>query len=355
MEGKRESMKNIDKELVEWAVKKIQTKYKEDVSLLVGQIGGGKIPTDEQNMVFDFFVPITDRGNQLACTFIIEDMGYDLYPISWERLERIANIEEPRMIFAFAKGEVIYAKSQEEKRRFDNLKSKMLLKLQEKSFQMPKSLEFLETAQEIFQTMLFDQSLCHTRKAAGGVCCYLMNAIAIVNGTYLESGYMNLTKELHKMKDYPCEFEETFMEMLAENEIDAVKEKVYELISLTRNFLMRLMPVEDKKDFEPNYEDLVMWYQEMRYTFRRLSYYTGINSAEDSYLLGCYLQIEFDAIQEDFHLRKMDLLSAFDQDHLSEFGKRAEEIEEYIIKVIAESSARSNRYSTFEEFARDNE
>ena len=54
------------------------------------------------------------------------------------------------MIFAFAKGEVIYAKSQEEKRRFDNLKSKMLLKLQEKSFQMPKSLEFLETAQEIF-------------------------------------------------------------------------------------------------------------------------------------------------------------------------------------------------------------
>lgn len=79
-------MKNIDKELIEWAVHKIQTEYREDVSLLIGQVGGGKIPTDEQNMVFDFFVPSTERGNQLACTFIIEDMGYDLYPISWERL-----------------------------------------------------------------------------------------------------------------------------------------------------------------------------------------------------------------------------------------------------------------------------
>ena len=116
-------MKNIDKELVEWAINKIQTEYKEDVSLLIGQVGGGKIPTDEQNMVFDFFVPATERGNQLTRTFIIEDMGYDLYPISWERLGRIANIEEPRMIFAFAKGEVIYAKNQEEKLRFENLKT----------------------------------------------------------------------------------------------------------------------------------------------------------------------------------------------------------------------------------------
>ena len=347
-------MKNIDKELVEWAINKIQTEYKEDVSLLIGQVGGGKIPTDEQNMVFDFFVPATERGNQLTRTFIIEDMGYDLYPISWERLGRIANIEEPRMIFAFAKGEVIYAKSQEEKLRFEDLKTEMLLKLRDKTFNMPKSLEFLETAQEIFQTMLFEENLCNIRKAAGGVCSYLMNSIAMVNGTYLKNGYMNLTNELHNMKDYPCEFEQTFTEMLSENKVDAIKKKVYELISMTRKFLMKNMIVEEKKDFEPNFEDLVMWYQEMRYTFRRVAYFTGINSAEDSYLSGCYLQIEFDAVQEDFNLKKMDLLSAFDKDDLRGFAKKAEEIEAYLVKTIEESNVHQNRYSSFEEFVSDN-
>lgn len=348
-------MKNIDKELVEWAINKIQTEYKDDVALLIGQVGGGKIPTDEQNMVFDFFIPTTERGNQLARTFIIEDMGYDLYPISWERLEEIANIEEPRMIFAFAKGEVIYARSQEEKIRFENLKAEMLEKLQDKSFHMPKSLEYLETAQEIFQTMLFEESLCSIRKAAGGVCSYLMNAIAMVNGTYLESGYMNLTNDLHKMKEYPQDFEYIFSEMLSENKIEAIREKVYDLIKITRSFLMEKLDSAEKKYFEPNYDDLAMWYQEMRYTFRRISYFTGINSAEDSYLLGCYLQIEFDAIQEDFGLEKMDLLSSFDKGDLKTFARKAEEIEAYLVKTLEDHHVRQNKYSSFEEFREKNE
>ncbi len=347
-------MKNIDKELVEWAINKIQTEYKEDVALLIGQVGGGKIPTDEQNMVFDFFVPATEHGNQLARTFIIEDMGYDLYPISWERLEGIANIEEPRMIFAFAKGEVIYARSQEEKLRFENLKAEMLLKLQDKSFHMPKSLEFLETAQEIFQTMLFEDSLCSIRKAAGGVCSYLMNAIAMVNGTYLESGYMNLTNDLHKMKEYPNDFEKIFHEILSADKIEYIRENVHALISITRSFLMEKIPPVEKEAFTPNFDDLAMWYQEMRYTFRRISYFTEIQSAEDSYLLGCYLQIEFDAIQEDFNLEKMDLLSSFDKNNLKAFAKRAEEIEAYLVKTLKDNHVHQNRYSSYEEFATAN-
>ncbi len=36
---------------------------------------------------------------------------------------------------------------------------------------------------------------------------------------------MNFTNDLRKMKDYPPEFEETFNEMLSENQIDAIKHK----------------------------------------------------------------------------------------------------------------------------------
>lgn len=347
-------MINIDKELVEWAINKIKTEYREDVALLIGQVGGGKIPTDEQNMVFDFFIPATERGNQLARTFIIEDMGYDLYPISWERLEGIADIEEPRMIFAFAKGEVIYAKSPEEKMRYEKLKAQMLAKLQDKCVHIPKCLEFLETAQEIYQTMLFEKSLCSIRKAAGGVCCYLMNSIAMMNGTYLESGYMNLTKDLHQMAEYPLEFEQTFQEMLSENTDNGIREKVYKLIKITRTFLKERIPQEEKKEFEPDYADLAMWYQEARYTFRRISYFTEINSAEDSYLAGCYLQIEFDAIQEDFNLQKMDLMSAFDKKNLRPFARKAEEIEAYLVKTLEENKVHQNKYASFEEFIREN-
>lgn len=305
------TMKNIDKELVDWAVHKIETEYAQDVDLLIGQVGGGKIPTDEQNMVFDFFIPATERGYQLAQTFIIEDMGYDLYPISWERLKGIVEIEEPRMIFALGKGEVIYARTVKAKERFEKLKAEMLARLQDKAIHFPKSLEFLATAQDIFRNMLFEDSLCKIRKAAGGVCSYLMNSIAMVNGTYLESGYMNLTNDLHGMKDVPERFEEVFEEMLSANEVGEIRGKAYELINMTRQFLMDRRPVKEVEQTEPNYDDLAMWYQEARYTFRRIQYFTSIGSAEDSYLLGCYLQIEFDAIQGDFALEEMDLMSSY--------------------------------------------
>ena len=117
---------------------------------------------------------------------------------------------------------------------------------------------------------------------------------------------------------------------------------------------MKRIKTDGEKVKEPNFEDLVMWYQEMWYTFRRLAYFTGINSAEDSYLLGCYLQIEFDAVQEDFNLKKMDLLSAFDKEDLHGFAQKSEEIESYIVEVIEESNAPQNKYASFAEFAGKN-
>ena len=348
------TMKNIDKELVDWAVHKIETEYAQDVDLLIGQVGGGKIPTDEQNMVFDFFIPATERGYQLAQTFIIEDMGYDLYPISWERLKGIVEIEEPRMIFALGKGEVIYARTVKAKERFEKLKAEMLARLQDKAIHFPKSLEFLATAQDIFQNMLFEDSLCKIRKAAGGVCSYLMNSIAMVNGTYLESGYMNLTNDLHGMKDVPERFEEVFEEMLSANEVGEIRGKAYELINMTRQFLMDRRLVKEVEQTEPNYDDLAMWYQEARYTFRRIQYFTSIGSAEDSYLLGCYLQIEFDAIQGDFALEEMDLMSSYRKEDLSILAKRAEEIESYLIRVLEEKGAKQNHYASLEEFLQEN-
>ena len=207
-------MKNIDKELVDWAIQKIETEYKDDVALLIGQVGGCKIPTDEQNMIFDFFIPSTERGFQMANTFMIEEMGYDLFPISWDRLEGIANIEEPRMIFAFAKGEVIYARTEEDRKRFETIKEQMFERLQDKVLMYGKALEQLETAQEIYQTMLFEEKFGKLRKAAGGVSCFLMSAIASINGTYLESGYMNLTKDLSNMTLQPENFLELFTKLI---------------------------------------------------------------------------------------------------------------------------------------------
>ncbi|MDO5572322.1 MAG: hypothetical protein Q4F97_12795, partial [Bacteroidales bacterium] len=134
-------MKNIDKELIDWSVNKIKTKYQEDVDLLIGRVGACKTPDDEQNMAFDFFIPATERGNLLAQTFIIEEMGYDLFPISWDRLQGIVDLMEPQMIFAFMRGEVIYARNKEVEERFIDMKQQLKENLEDKTLIFNKALE----------------------------------------------------------------------------------------------------------------------------------------------------------------------------------------------------------------------
>ena len=103
----------------------------------------------------------------------------------------------------------------------------------------------IETAQEICQTMLFEEKLGKLRKAAGGVCCFLMSAIASLNGTYLESGYMNLTKDLSGMSLQPENFEKLFAQMLNAKTAEEIRALVYEMIKST-NYLATINNLQEQ-------------------------------------------------------------------------------------------------------------
>ena len=345
-------MKNIDSELIEWAVEKIQKEYKDDVTLLIGQVGACKLPTDEMKMSFDYFVPVTERGYGLAETFIIDNMGYDLYPMSFERMEGIANFHEPRMVWVLEKSEIIYAGNEEDRIRFMDIKKKLHDNLANEEKTFPQALEFLNVAMEVYTTMLFEENLCKIRKAAGGVSSMLTYALGMINGKAVVNGYGNLIEEVNAMELRPEEFVAWYQQMLGAKEVESIREICGKLIQCTRTLL-----ADKKKKWkqepvkkEANYEDLAFWYQEARYTFRKIEYYAGVSDAALCYSLGCYLQIEFDAIRDEFLLSEMDLLSTFDADHLEHFQKRAEILETYLVDIIEENGVKLNSYESLEDF-----
>lgn len=344
-------MKNIDSELIKWAKEKIKREYQDDIALLIGQEGACKIPTDEQSIAFDFFVPNTERGYNLAETFIIEDMGYDLYPISWERLENIATLNE-RITFAIAKGIVLYARTKEDEENFLNIQKKIKENLTNKNFIYKKSLEYINITMDIFKTMVFDNDMSHIRKAAGGITENLATAIATFNGRFLgeSHGTMNFVKEISEMAAKPEDFVELSKKIVKYNNSDEIKKLSYKIIDVTRNFFMnnKIKSMVDERNY--NYDDLASWYYEARYTFRRIEYYCNINDYMSAYELGCYIQIEFDAIQDEFGLARMDLLGSFKWDNLGVFAEKATNLEQYILSVLKVKGVELKVYPTIEEF-----
>ena len=86
--------KEINDKVVEWITNRVKTEYSEDVSLvlLFGSYINGT--ANSKSDVDCYYIPKTERGYQLGIGFVIAGVGYDLFPISWERVEGIADLQE---------------------------------------------------------------------------------------------------------------------------------------------------------------------------------------------------------------------------------------------------------------------
>lgn len=345
-------MKKIDKELIEWAINKIETEYKGEISLLLGRKGACKVPEDGDDMAFDFFIPACDHGYSLATTFIIDDMGYDLFPMSWKRIEGLASLNEG-VIFCLADSEILYARTDADRERFELLRKTLFNNLKDKDYIFMKSLEKINSAMGIYKTMLFEKSLGNVRKAAGGIIEYLSQALAIINGTYInrDYGYSERMEQISVLPRIPSNFIKNYKEILIEKEIDGISKLIHSLIEETREFFEQFKPVKKLRSY--NYDELAGWYEESRYTFRRISYACKNNKFVECFNLGCYLQVELDILTEEAGLDKMDLLGVYDPSDLSVLKKCAEDIEKYILSEIKKHGVALKKYDNLEEFLKE--
>ena len=173
-------MGEINSVLRNWAVEKIQREYPEDICLLI-ENSFLRLPEDAAEPAFDYFVPATERGYELGRTFIVEGIGRDLYPRSWERLEKMADLEDDNNITCLGEGILLYARSREDEERFRALQERLRRNLQDDAFCRQKALRRLAMAMEIFQTLVFQTSLAQVRKGAGYIMEFLAVGIAFAN------------------------------------------------------------------------------------------------------------------------------------------------------------------------------
>ena len=345
-------MKNINKELIDWAINKIQKEYPEDVSLLIGH-NNWKIKADGDEVALNFFIPATEQGYSLAKTFIIDEIGYDLFPMSWARVEGLANINEG-ITTCLADGVILYARSEEEKQRFIDLQNKLQENLKNSSFIYKKGLEKINIAMDLYKNMVFEESLGQVRKASGYITEYLSQAIATLNGTYFERGPENQIEVLDNMKYIPEQFTFFYQGIVKAETIDVLKKIAQQLISVTRTYFMERAPHSEIENRKFNFEDLAAWYEEGKYTFRRIYYYCDQKDVFNSFAWGFHFQQEFDSIQAEFGLKPMDIMSVYNPKKLEPFRIRTEEIEQYIASEIRNHGVKLREYSSLEEFLKVN-
>ena len=346
-------------ELTDWVIRKIENEYKDDVALLIA-IHGHNTDNDQHGVCFDYFVPATERGNELAEIFIIDGVGHDLYPRSWERLEESVALNDMAIVLDGA--EILYARSKEDEERFLDMKKRMQDNLSNSEFVYCKALEYMDEALEIYRSLIFEEQLYRVRAEAGYIHLFLSKAVAVMNHSYAEEPIMS-EKQAHiddadsriyhcpEMKQVPQGFFEYAEKLMKEKNADEIKRIVLNLLKTTRKFVLERKPADEAKNLsEVDYNGLANWYKELSLTWRRIRYFADNNMAEEAYCDAGYLQQELFYISQEFGVEEMNLLDSYDADDLSGLKACADGLERKVLSILDDHKISVNSYESVDAF-----
>ena len=344
--------------LTEWCIEKIKREYPDDIALLIA-VPGQETDGDAHGTCFDFFVPATERGNELAETFIIDGVGHDLYPRSWERLENSAELND--MVGVLERAEILYARTETDATHFEEIRQKLYKNLADPEFIYEKALGFLDEALDVYRSFQFEEKTYRARSEAEDILMYLSSAVATLNHSYTDSALFDERQAYESdpaQRIYHCPellaipdgFFENARKLLTPQPVPELRETVHALIRTTREFVLEHEPAGRKPEAEADYQGLADWYQELSLTWRRLRYFCENGMVEKAYSDACYLQREFLILAEEWGIDELNLLDSFDPKDLSLLALRANQLEKVIRGLITGHDVRVNEYPDLETF-----
>ena len=340
-------MKNREA-VTNWVLDQVNKEYKDDIALVVSHT---TLRIDENEKAMSYFVPITKRGREFARTFILAGEGFDIWGIEWERLEQFAKLEDYN-ITCLADGEILYARTPADRERFEELQRVQANYLKDDGMMRKCALEAYEQARNIFlETVLGKGS--DVKLGAGYVLDYLARAIAFTNHSYFKKSQTDQMNELHAMTNIPDGFTDLYRKVIVERSDEEQKKLCYEMMMMVQDFLKKnsLNPdrAADKGSAEHNFQDLADWYAELSYTWLRIRFYSDQKDIVKTYMWGILLQEEMNHVCADFELEKMDLMSVYDAQNLTDFADHANALEMQIRDIIRTHGGRIREYHSAEE------
>lgn len=171
----------------------IEQVYSEDVALIAyyGSYAQGTA-TKRSDLDF-FFIPATDKGYSASIQFIVDDISFDFWPISWERAASMASFGESKTAI-IADCKLLYVRSEEDRDRFMKLREPVSAFQDAEHTQdriAKAEVEFCNVYAHLYKLRAAGdgKDLSFYRTEAYGVLTRLLYSLALLNGTYYRSGF----------------------------------------------------------------------------------------------------------------------------------------------------------------------
>ena len=219
-------MTNNDR-LVAWLENTVRQRYAGQVALvcLYGSYING---TEEQGSDVDcYFVPKTEEGLKLARTFLLDGVGYDIFPMGWERLEAIANLQTSQQPLV-GDVQVLYADTPDDLARFKRIQQLLKTNLQDVDFRKKAAEQRFLRA---FSRLPMEQyTLKESRLSSGGMLMDIAEGLAYERGDYYHRGLKTQFSDLLQLEDLPEGLAETYRTVVQSTTAEALHKTCLDLL-----------------------------------------------------------------------------------------------------------------------------
>jgi len=332
----------------ELLIDKSKTDYKDDIALVV--IMGSYIygETHSRSDLDLFFVPDTERGCNLGFTFIIDGIGFDYWPISWERLERIANFDE-RITSIITEGKVLYYSSDSDLERFYQIKQKALDTGDPRKF-VYKAVKKLDEAYKDYWRLLNAHTISDARINAIDIINTVTYALALLNRITVKRGRGRLKQEILNMPLVPDGFSELYDSVFSISDIDAIKRAYGQLIQTTETLILREKErICEKVSFAVSlngfYEEMINFYNKIEHAYKTCDAVTALFASVE-------LTKEVEQVLKGTGVSSKqlpDLVSAFDPNNLEPLLSAAQNHQIEFVKLLAVNGVNIRQFTSFDD------
>jgi len=350
-----ERRKEINDRVVQWILNKVKTEYADDVSLVL--IYGSYIngTANSKSDVDCYFIPKTEHGYNLAVDFMIEGVGYDIFPIPWERVEKIANLLE-NMSPLVGDVKIIYYNNASDIERFRTMQERLKTNLLNDTYVREIAAKRCEEAGRFCVMLDQNCSASQIRKIAGNIIMTLADAVAVYHHDYYHFGLKRQFEDLqNNIPDVPRKIVDGYRNVVEAIDLDDVKKYALQFFDDVCKYLGVTFPLPEIFENEGlvvNKVDaawLASLYEEISSTFHKIYVCCESGNHILAFLSAVCLQRDLDDAREA-GCPVYDLLSDFNYKELSKLAETTHRIENDLVQLITDNSGYIKKYDSFEQF-----
>lgn len=350
-----EKRKEINDKLVKWIVNKVSTEYANDISLVL--IYGSYIngTANSKSDVDCYYIPKSERGYDLAVDFMIEGVGYDIFPISWKRVEKIADLLE-NMSPLVGDVNIIYANSADDAEHFKTMQARLKSNLLNDKYVKEIAAGRCEEAGRFCAMLNQNRSASEIRKIAGFIIMTLADAVAVYNHDYYHFGLKKQFEDLeNNIPNVPRNIIDGYQNVVKAIDIgDVIKYamKLFEDVCEYLNVTFTLQEASEQKSQIVNEVDaswLASLYEEINSTFNKIYVCCETGNYILAFLSAVCLQRDLDDAKEA-GCPVYDLLSNFNYKELDKLSETTRKAESDFVKLITDHGGYIKQYDSYEQF-----